>query len=87
MTLDASDFNGAAKLVMGGRFPVYPSSEWRWDIKDSNLGIPVIQSLVDSGQSRCQLRLQFSIPTDDDGIQDFLCFNNARLEIKYTLHE
>jgi hypothetical protein len=83
--LDATDYEAAAKLVKGGRFSAYPFSPWKWDVKESYDGTPVLQNLVNGGNPRFQLRFQFSIPTDNDNNIDFLCFTGATLAIKYKL--
>jgi len=81
--LGAADYEASAKLVKGGRFSSYPLSPWKFNIKESYDSEAVLQNLVDGGSPRCQLRLQFSKPTDNDHVTDFLCFNSATLTIKY----
>ncbi|MEJ2739390.1 MAG: hypothetical protein P8105_06145, partial [Dehalococcoidia bacterium] len=63
----------------------YPLDPWRWDIKESDQGEPVVQQLVESGAARCQLRLQFFTSTNWDGVADMLCFENATLTVYYTV--
>ena len=82
--LNYKAYTGLATMVAGGRFINYPLSPWAWDVKNSIDGQPVIQGLVQQGKSRCQFRIQFFTTTNWDSISDMLCFDNARLTIKYV---
>jgi len=81
--LDYKAYNQTAQLTANGTFIDYPLSPWAWDVKDSIDGQPVIQSLVQQGDSRCQFRIQFFTTTNWDSISDMLCFDSATLTIKY----
>jgi len=83
--LDMSAYNKAAQLTQGGSHQEYPLDPWRWDIKDSSDGSHVIQELVQTGASRCQLRIQFFTSTNWDGIADMICFEHAALFLRYRL--
>jgi hypothetical protein len=83
-SLDAADYNAAGKLVKGGTFSSYPSP-WKLDVMESSTGEEFLQGLVDAHRTRSQYKIQFTTPTDGDGVLDFICLNNATLTIKYTL--
>jgi hypothetical protein len=83
--LDNKAYNQTSTLTANGNFTNYPLSPWAWDVKDSIDGQPVIQSLIQQGQPRCQFRIQFFTTTNWDSISDMLCFDNATLTIKYVL--
>ena len=83
--LNFAAYNEAAKLTQGGSFIDYPLSPWSWDVKNASDEEPILQNLVTAGQSRCQFRIQFFTSTNWDSISDMLCFDNAKLTIKYTL--
>jgi hypothetical protein len=74
-----------AQLTKNGSFIIYPQSPWAWDVKSSEAGDPVIQTLVQTGQTRIQFMIQFYSSTDWDSVADMLCFSNATLTIKYTM--
>lgn len=82
--LGFSQYTEAAELTANGEFTDYPLSPWAWDVKESNDGEPVIQNLIEQGQSRCQFRIQFFTTTNWDSISDMLCFDDASLTIKYA---
>jgi hypothetical protein len=77
-TLDGGDFGGGpATLVRGGRFT--PDNLFAIDVKDS------VQAQVNVGQTRYQLRLQFSRLTNNDGVLDLVGFDaRPTLAIEYT---
>lgn len=77
--------NRTAKLTENGSFINYPISTWAWDVKNSEAGTPVIQTLVRTGQARSQFMIQFYSSTNWDSVADMLCFSNATLTIKYTM--
>lgn len=77
-------YNKAATLVSGGNITAYPLSPWSLDVKNSYTGEQVVQNLFQTGQSRCQFRIQFFTSTNWDGIADMFCFDDAKLTIKYT---
>jgi hypothetical protein len=77
--------NRTAKLTENGSFINYPLSPWAWDVKNSEAGTSVIQTLVRTGQTRSQFMIQFYSSTNWDSVADMLCFSNATLTIKYTL--
>jgi len=85
--LNYKAYTGTATLVANGEFTNYPLSTWAWDVKDSNDGEPVIQGLIQQGNPRCQFRIQFFTTTNWDSISDMLCFDNAKLTIKYVTAE
>ena len=78
-------YTETAKLTANGKFTNYPLSPWAWDVKNSNAGEPVIQNLIEQGESRCQFRIQFFTTTNWDSVSDMLCFDNASLTIKYSI--
>ena len=84
-TLGFSAYNQTAKLTQNGTFINYPLFPWTWDIKNASDGEPVLQNLVKAGQLRCQFRIQFFTSTNWNSVSDMLCFDNAKLTIKYTL--
>lgn len=77
--------NRLAKLTENGSFREYPLSPWAWDVKNSQDGEPVIQVLVQTGQSRSQFMIEFFTSTNWDTVADMICFNNVTLTIKYTV--
>ena len=81
--LDRSAYIKIAQLTKGGSHQEYPLSPWKWDIKESSEGNPIIQELVRSGTSRCQLRIQFFTSTNWDSIADMICFEDTNLVIRY----
>jgi len=83
--LDRSAYIKIAQLTEGGSHQEYPLNPWKWDIKESTDGDPVIQELVRSSSSRCQLRIQFFTSTNWDGIADMICFADTNLVIRYKL--
>ena len=83
--LDTMSYNRTATQVSGGNITDYPLSTWYVDVKNSSAGGPVVQALVQSGQARCQFRMQFFTSTNWDGVSDMLCFDDAKLIIKYTV--
>jgi len=83
--LDTMSYNRTATQVSGGNITDYPLSPWRVDVKNSSAGAPVVQNLVQSGQERCQFRIQFFTSTNWDGVSDMLCFDDAKLIIRYTV--
>ncbi len=78
-------WNRTAKLTENGSFINYPLSPWAWDVKNSEAGDSVIQTLVQTGQTRSQFMIQFFSSTDWDSEADMLCFSNTTLTIKYTM--
>jgi hypothetical protein len=82
--LDKMSYNRTASLVSGGNITDYPRSPWRVDVKNSSTGEPVLQDLVQSGQARCQFRIQFFTSTNWDRKGDMICFDDAKLIVKYT---
>ncbi len=83
--LERTAYLKAAQLTEGGSFQNYPLNPWKWDINKSSGGDQIIQKLVGSGASRCQLRIQFFTSTNWDGVADMICFEHAVLTIRYTL--
>lgn len=83
-SLDAADFNAVGKLVKGGSFSNYPSP-WKLDVMESTTGEEFIQGLVDAHRTRSQYKIQFTTLTDNDGVLDYICLDDATLTIKYTL--
>lgn len=81
--LNIMAYNRPATLVNGGNIINYPLSPWTVDVTNSYLGEQVVQNLVQSGQTRCQFRIQFFTSTNWDMKADQLCFDNAGLIIKY----
>jgi hypothetical protein len=77
--------NRTAELVENGSFVTYPQSPWAWDVKNSEAGGSVVQTLVQTGQTRSQFMIQFYSSTDWDSVADMLCFSNPTLIIKYTM--
>jgi hypothetical protein len=77
--------NRTAELVENGSFITYPQSPWAWDVKNSEDGKSVIQTLVQTGQTRSQFMIQFYSSTDWDSVADMLCFSNPTLTIEYTM--
>lgn len=75
-------YNDAGKLVANGKLTSPP--DYPWDVKESGHGVHILQSLVNSGQPRCQFRLQFFTSTNWDSTSDMLCFDNATLTIRYS---
>jgi len=84
-TTSFSWWNNTAKLTKNGSFINYPLSPWAWDVKNSEAGDSVIQTLVQTGQTRSQFMMQFFSSTDWDSVTDMLCFSNVTLTIKYTM--
>ncbi len=78
-------WNRTAKLTENGSIINYPLSPWAWDVKNAEAGESVIQTLVQTGQTRSQFMIQFYSSTDWDSVADMLCFSNATLTIKYTM--
>jgi hypothetical protein len=78
-------WNRTAKLTANGSIINYPQSPWAWDVKNSETGESVIQTLVQTGQTRSQFMMQFFSSTDWDNEADMLCFSNPTLTIKYTM--
>jgi len=76
-------YNRPAALVNGGNIINYPLSPWRLDVKSSDAGDPVVQNLIQTGQTRCQFRMQFFTSTNWDMKADMFCFDDAKLIIKY----
>ena len=83
--LDTLSYNRTATQVSGGNITDFPLSPWRVDVKNSSAGQPVVQDLVQSGQERCQFRIQFFTSTNWDGTSDMICFDDAKLIIRYTV--
>jgi hypothetical protein len=83
--LDIMAYNRQGRLISGGNITSYPQSPWQLDVKSSDTGEQVLQNLVQSGQSRCQFRVQFFTSTNWDGKADMLCFDDAKMIIKYTV--
>jgi len=82
--LDFKAYTEMATPVANGIFTDYALSPRAWDVKNSSDGQPVIQSLIQQSQLRCQFRIQFFTTTNWDSISDMLCFDNATLTIKYV---
>lgn len=78
-------YNRKAQLTKNGRFIDYPLSPWAWDVKESDDNEQVIQELVNKRSARSQFRIQFFTSTNWDGISDMLCFDNAKLTIRYIV--
>ena len=78
-------WNSTAKLTANGSIINYPQSPWAWDVKNSQAGESVIQTLVQTGQTRSQFMIQFFSSTDWNSAADMLCFSNPTLTIKYTM--
>ena len=76
-------YNAAGQLTKGGRFSSYPLSPWKYDVRETNTSVPLLQNMVNSGKARCQFKFLFSTATDGDAVTDFLCLTNANLTIKY----
>lgn len=81
--LDSKAYTQTGQLTANGTFTSYPLSPWAWDVKNSDGGQPIIQDLVQQGQTRCQFRIQLFTTTNWDSISDMLCFDNVTLTIKY----
>ena len=76
-------YNRAAPIIAGKGLIEYPLSPWKLDVKESENGEQVIQSLVSKGEPRCQFRIQFFTSTNWDGVADMFCFSEATLTIRY----
>jgi hypothetical protein len=76
--LDEGDYDGGpATLVQDRRLS--PDRLVALDVKET------VQQQVRAGQRRFQLRLQFSRPTNNDGVLDLVAFGaRPSLTIKYT---
>jgi len=83
--LDTMAYNRPAMPVSEGDITDYPISPWYVDVTSSSAGEQVIQNLVRSGQTRCQFRIQFFTSTNWDGKADMLCFDDAKLIVKYII--
>jgi len=83
--LDTLAYNRPGTLINGGSITDYPKSPWLVDVMSSSNGENIIQSLVQSGQSRCQFRMQLFTTTNWDSVSDMLCFDDARLVLKYRV--
>ena len=83
--LDTLAYNRPGTPVSGGSITDYPKSPWLVDIMSSSNGENVIQNLVQSGQSRCQFRMQLFTTTNWDSVSDMLCFDDAKLVLKYRI--
>ena len=80
--LGINAYTDAGKLVANGKLTSPP--DYPWDVKESGYGVHILQSLVNNGEPRCQLRLQFFTSTNWDSTSDMLCFDNATLTIRYS---
>ena len=80
--LGINAYTDAGKLVANGKLTSPP--DYPWDVKESEYGVHILQSLVNNGEPRCQLRLQFFTSTNWDSTSDMLCFDNATLTIRYS---
>jgi hypothetical protein len=80
--LDKKAYTDTGKLVINGKLTSPP--DYPWDVKESEHGVHILQSLVNSGETRCQFRLQFFSSTNWDSTSDMLCFDNATLTIRYS---
>lgn len=76
-------YNKTGKLVAGGTYKDYPLSPWSLNVLNSENGEPVLQSLVYTGKTSCQFRIQFFSSTNWDSVADMLCFDGASLTIQY----
>ena len=85
--LNIMAYNRPAVLVNGGSMTNYPLLPWGLDVSNSYTGERLIQNLVDSGQTRCQFRIQFFTSTNWDMKADMVCFDGASLVIKYRTRE
>ncbi len=83
--LDILAYNRPGTLVSGGNITEYPVSPWLIDAANSSNGEQVIQNLVQAGQSRCQFRMQLFTTTNWDSVSDMLCFDDAKLIVKYRV--
>ncbi|RPJ63322.1 MAG: hypothetical protein EHM12_02580 [Dehalococcoidia bacterium] len=83
--LDIMAYNRPGTLIKSGNITSYPMSPWQLDVKTSATGENVIQNLVMTGQTRCQFRVQFFTSTNWDMQSDMLCFDDAKLIIKYKV--
>jgi len=83
--LDTLAYNRPGTLVSGGSITDYPRSPWLVDVMSSSDGEHVIQNLVQSGQSRCQFRMQLFTTTNWDGVSDMLCFDDVKLVVTYRI--
>ncbi|MFA5399470.1 MAG: hypothetical protein WC169_04725 [Dehalococcoidia bacterium] len=83
--LDILAYNRPGALVSGGNIIEYPLSPWLIDVANSSNGEHVIQNLVQAGQSRCQFRMQLFTTTNWDNTSDMLCFDDAKLILKYRI--
>ncbi|MBN1374880.1 MAG: hypothetical protein JXA01_01855 [Dehalococcoidia bacterium] len=82
--LDTMAYNRPGTLASGGNITSYPSSPWHVDVSIASTGEKALQNLVQSGQPRCQFRIQFFTSTNWDSTSDMFCFDDAKLIIKYT---
>jgi hypothetical protein len=83
--LDIYAYNRPGELVASGEITSYPLSPWSLGIKDPASGQASVQGLVLAGQPRFQLRIQFFTSTNWNGVRDMLCFDQAKLTVKYHL--
>jgi len=83
--LDILAYNRPGTLVSGGSITEYPVSPWLINVANSSNGEHVIQNLVQAGQPRCQFRMQLFTTTNWDGVSDMLCFDDAKLIVKYRV--
>ena len=83
--LNTYAYNRPGELVASGEITSYPLSTWKLEIQDPASGVSSVQGLVTAGQPRFQLRAQFFTSTNWNGVQDMLCFDQAKLTVKYHL--
>jgi hypothetical protein len=83
--LDTYAYNRAGEVVASGEITSFPLSPWILAIKDPASGAASVQGLIIAGQPRFQLKAQFFTSTNWNGVQDMLCFDQAKLTVKYHL--
>ena len=83
--LDTYAYNRPGELVASGQITNYPLSTWNLAIQDSASGAASVQGLIIAGQPRFQLRAEFFTSTNWNSVRDMLCFDQAKLTVKYHL--
>ena len=83
--LNTNAYNKPGELVASGEITSYPLSTWNLAIMDPASGTSSVQGLVTAGQAKFQLRAQFFTSTNWDSVRDMLCFDQAKLTVKYHL--
>jgi hypothetical protein len=74
-----------ASLVGSLKITDLSGSPLKLDVMHDSYGNNIIETLLASGQSRCQFRVQFFTTTNWDSKADMICLDTAVLHVRYSI--